>query len=218
MDFASLRQSMVDNQLRTNEVFDLDVLAAMSRLPREAFVASSKKSLAYSDHAVPVIGDAERLMMAPTAAARLVQLCNPKPDDFALVVGCGAGFTAALIGELASSVVAIESSEAMVSEATSVLSELGTENVVVVEADLEAGLPDEAPYDLILIDGAVDFVPEGLFGQLRDGGRLVAVVGEGLSAPAMIYHRSGETVSGAAAFNLAIPHLPGFRKAAEFVF
>lgn len=209
---------MVDNQLRTNEVFDLDILAAMGRLPREHFVASSMKSLAYSDQAVPMSGNGERSMMAPTAAARLVQLAAPRRHDFALLVGCGSGFTAALVGELVSSVVAIESDPQLVAEASDVLAKLGIENVVVIEADLEAGYPCEAPYDLILINGAVDYVPEDLTQQVRDGGRLVAVVGEGLAAPAMMYRRSDDSVSGAAAFNLAIPHLPGFRQAAEFVF
>lgn len=209
---------MVDNQLRTNEVFDLDILAAMGRLPREHFVSSSMRSLAYCDQAVPMSGQSERAMMAPTAAARLVQLALPQSDDFALLVGCGSGFTAALVGNLASSVVAIESDERLVAEASDVVAKLGIENVVVIEAELEAGLPSEAPYDLILIDGAIDFVPPALTNQLRDGGRLVAVVGEGLSAPAMIYRRSGNSISGAAAFNLSIPHLPGFRRAAEFLF
>ena len=218
MDFATLRKSMVDNQLRTNEVFDHQILGAMLQLPRERFVAPSFKSMAYSDHAAPLPGTDDRKMMPPVAAARLVQLADGHSGDVALVVGCGTGYTSALLAQLVDSVVALDEDESLVGFAADILSNLHIENVATVQGSLESGLSAEGPYDIILIEGAVDYVPAELMDQMRDGGKLIAVEGSGLSAPANLYRKSGGEVSCTPAFNLSIPRLPGFTRKAEFVF
>jgi protein-L-isoaspartate(D-aspartate) O-methyltransferase len=123
-----------------------------------------------------------------------------------------------VLSRLAGSVVAVESDSELAQLATETLSRLGFDNVAVVEGALNEGYPAEAPYDVILVGGAVDELPDALFAQLRDGGRLVAVVGEGNSGVAQLFLKSGETVSGRRAFNAAVRRLPGFERAPAFQF
>ena len=135
-----------------------------------------------------------------------------------LEIGCGAGYTAALLSQLAGSVVTVECDESLAAQATATLAELGCDNVAVVVGELEKGYAAEAPYDLIFVNGAVEELPASLLGQLREGGRLVAVVGYGNAARARLYIRAGASFSFTEYFNAAVKPLPGFRKAAEFIF
>jgi protein-L-isoaspartate(D-aspartate) O-methyltransferase len=221
-DFASARTKMVDSQLRTEDVTDYDVLAVMAEIARERFVPAHLAALAYIDEDLCVLEASAtapaRYLMDPARFAKLVQLAAIAKTDHALVVGCGTGYSAAVIGRLARSVVALESDDALAVAAARTLQELGLENVAVVTGPLEAGFPGKGPYDLILLDGAVEFVPEPLLAQLKDGGRLVGVVGYGRSAPAMIYRKAGKEIGARAAFDAAVRPLPGFRKPKTFVF
>jgi protein-L-isoaspartate(D-aspartate) O-methyltransferase len=138
--------------------------------------------------------------------------------DVVLEVGCGTGYASAILSKLGSSVVAIESDATLATTATETLSRLGHDNVAVVVVDLEAGYAPEAPYDVIFVHGAVEFVPDALLAQLRDGGRLVVVEGYGNASQARLYIKESGRVSERNVFNTAIKPLPGFRKAKEFVF
>jgi protein-L-isoaspartate(D-aspartate) O-methyltransferase len=222
MDYAAARTKMVDNQIRTTDVTSHSVLTAFLSVPREAFVPAELKPLAYIDEDMQVApaanGNPARYIMEPSPLAKLLQLAATTKDDLVLEIGCGAGYAAALLSLLAGSVVAVESDEALVLRATEKLSSLGYDNVAVVAGNLEAGYPAEAPYDVIFVNGAVEHLPDALVGQLREGGRLVAVVGYGNAARARLYVRAGGTVSYTEYFNTSVKPLPGFRKAAEFVF
>jgi protein-L-isoaspartate(D-aspartate) O-methyltransferase len=221
-DFAAARVKMVESQLRTEDVVDYDVLAAMSEVPREHFVPGRAKPLAYIDSDLMIkdaVGDAPaRYLMAPAPLARLLQAAEVNKSDIVLDVGCATGYSAAVLAHLADSVVALESDEELAATASETLVLLGIDNAAVVTGPLESGYPSEGPYDVIFIGGSVDIVPKPLLDQVKQGGRLVAVVGYGRSAPAMVYTRSDSEVAGSAAFDAGIRPLPGFRKPETFVF
>lgn len=220
-DFATHRMRMVDGQLRTQGVTDLVVLGVMADVPREHFVPPEAKAFAYIDDDIVVKpaadGGEARYLMRPAPFARLVQLTDIDKADIVLDVGCGSGYSAAVLAHLADSVVAVESDPELARQASEALVELGIDNAAVVNAPLEAGYPSEGPYDVIFVDGAVEAVPEALLAQLKVGGRLVAVVGFGRASPAMLYTRSGDDIAGRAAFDAGVPPLPGFRKPKAFV-
>lgn len=213
---------MVDSQLRTTDVTSHPVLSAFLTVPREAFLPDALKSTAYVDEDMPVTvagqGNVARYIMEPSPLAKLVQLADIKKSDVVLEVGAAEGYAAAILCLLAGSVVALESDETLAAAATQKLAELGYDNVAVVTGALEKGYASEAPYDVIFLNGAVEEVPEALLAQLRDGGRLVAVTGNGHAARATVISREGSNYSTVRYFNAAIKILPGFTKAAEFVF
>ena len=218
--FASRRTKMVDGQLRTQNVTDHSVLAVMGEVPREHFVPPEAQPLAYIDDDILVKpaadGHAARYLMEPAPFARLVQLARPLDTDIVLDVGCGSGYSAAVLARLADSVVGLESDAELAERASAALVELGIDNAAVVNGPLPDGYPSEGPYDVIFLDGSVERIPEALFDQLKDGGRLVAAVGSGWSAPVTLYTRSGDEVAGRAAFNADLRPLPGFREPARF--
>ncbi|MCB1382474.1 MAG: protein-L-isoaspartate O-methyltransferase [Notoacmeibacter sp.] len=215
-DFSELRLNMVDCQLRTTNVTSLDVLSAFLEVPREAFVPSRLKDLAYLDEDLEVA--AGRYVMEPAPLARLIQLAAIKPGDVVLDAGCATGYSSAILSRLATSVIAVESDEALAASATESLLELGYDNVAVVTGPINQGYAAEGPYDVILVGGAVDEVSQALFAQLRDGGRLVVVEGHGNAGAAKLYLKDHGAVSGRRAFNCAVRPLPGFAKEAEFQF
>lgn len=217
----TLRINMVDCQIRTTDVTNLDVLDAFLTVPREVFVPTNRVELAYMDEEIAITdksSDYQRYMLAPSPLAKLVQLAKLEKDDVVLNIGCGSGYAAAILAKLASSVITVECDSGIAEKARSALSELSVDNAVVVEGPLEKGWAGEAPYDVILLNGSVDEVPSIIFDQLRDGGHLVAVIGSGNAAKAMIYTKSGSSVSGRDVFNTSIPALPGFAKTPEFEF
>jgi protein-L-isoaspartate(D-aspartate) O-methyltransferase len=203
-------------------VTDLEVLAAMAEVPREHFVPAQSKPLAYIDDDIAVkaamAGAPARYLMEPAPFARMLQLAGIAKTDIVLDVGCGSGYSAAVLARLADSVVALESDADLARGASDALVELGIDNAAVVSGPLEAGYPSEGPYDVIFLEGAVDDVPDVLLRQLKEGGRLVGAVGSGRSASVNIYTRSNDEIAGRAAFNADIRPLPGFRKPAAFVF
>lgn len=222
IDFETARLKMLDSQLRTTDVTSHSLLSAFLEVPREAFVPQALAALAYVDADIQIApardGQPARYVMEPSPLAKLMQLAEIGSDDVVLEIGTGSGYAAAVISKVASSVVAVESDEDLADRATAVLSEKGFDNVAVVKGALESGYASEAPYDVIFLNGAVEVIPEALFEQLRDGGRLVAVVGYGNASSAFLFVREGASVSKRFAFNTSVRPLPGFRKAEEFVF
>lgn len=216
-DFSAARRNMVDCQIRTDRVTNPALLAALSDIPRERFVDAPNKSLAYLDEDLPIGGG--RYLTEPRVFARMVQELQVGPGDVVLDVGCGCGYASAVLARLASTVVALESDAELAGRATRVLAELGVDNVVVVEGPAREGYPSQAPYDVILINGAVPEIPDGLCDQLAEGGRLCAVVraGDGPGC-AVIACRRGTVISRRTVFDANAPALPGFERAAGFVF
>jgi protein-L-isoaspartate(D-aspartate) O-methyltransferase len=217
-DFATARRNMVDGQIRTADVTDLRVLSAMLKVPREQFVAPAMAGLAYFDLDVPVGEGARpsRRLIKPMVLAKLIQAAELAATDRVLDVGCVTGYAAALLARIAGEVVALEQDAALAEAARAALSPLP--NVGVVSGPLIDGWAQGAPYDAILLEGATEFAPETLFRQLKDGGRLVCVLGAPPGAKAMLYRRSGGEIGGRPLFDAAAPVLPGFVKPPEFVF
>lgn len=220
IDFSKARTTMVDCQVRTVDVTDHALLDAMLLVPREEFVATESQPLAYIDEDISLrpLCDADRSLMEGGQLARLLQLANLQEDDVVLDVGCGSGYSSAVMSQMCTSVVAVEENEALADFASTKLNELGYHSAVVVRGPLAEGYASEGPYDVIFIGGAVNEVPDAIFDQLKDQGRLVAVEGVGNAAVAKLYLKEGSNVSGQFAFNCSIQPLPGFQAEAAFVF
>lgn len=221
-DFAKARQQMVDCQIRPNDITNYDIISAFSTVPREMFVPQSKKSIAYIDSDIALeTGDAEgvsRFLMQATPFGKMVQAANIKPEELVLCIGCGSGYGAAIIAKLAGSVVAIDENQELVDRATDTLNEMGIDNIAVIEGNGPDGCSSEAPFDVIFVEGGVDAIPDALFKQLRDGGRLVAVVGRGLAAVICVYSKRNHDISVTRLGNVSVPHLPGFDVVETFSF
>ena len=221
-DFAAARRMMVDGQVRTSDVTDPRIIAAMLELPRERFVPQSKADLAYLDFDVPVTeaagGTPARRLLKPMVLAKMVQAAAVGASDHVLDVGCASGYSSALLGRLARSVIALEEEEALLRLARDNLKAIGADNVTVVAGPLTQGWQGGAPYDVIFLNGATEIVPHALTRQLKAGGRLVAVMGRAPTGQAILYRAVGGEVSGWPIFDAAAPLLPGFAAPPEFVF
>ncbi|MGH2342355.1 protein-L-isoaspartate O-methyltransferase family protein [Segnochrobactraceae bacterium EtOH-i3] len=213
-DFEDVRRQMVDCQVRTVDVTDLALLAALETVPREAFVPAGKEKNAYLDLDVDLGGG--RYLMRPGIFARLVGLAEPQKTERVLLVGDATGYGAAVLARLAASVVSLDVEPALSAVARDKLA--GLANVTVATGPLPDGYAAGAPYDLILVEGATETGLDTLLGQLADPGRLVAVDGEGGAAFVKVYTRADGVLSVRTAFNAAVKLLPGFRKAPAFVF
>ena len=221
-DFAQRRIRMVDGQLRTTDVNQPLLLEAMLLVPREEFVSPEKRNLAYIDEHVEIApargGNPARFLMEPSPFGKLVQLANIAPSDTVIDIGCGTGYSAAVLSRIAKSVVALEADPVLADAATANLAKLGCDNVVVVRGDLRSGHPANGPYDVVFVGGSVELLDDVLFAQLREGGRLIAVEGRGNAGKARIYSKWNGNVTGRSAFNVAIMPLPGFERAYTFQF
>ena len=217
MDFAVARRMMVDGQVLTRDVFDPDLLAAMLEVPRERFVLPAQAALAYLDRNLPLTADGSRCLLQPMVLARLLQAADITATDHVLDVGCGTGYSSALLARLAGSVVALEEDKDLATFARRVLRELAPQ-VEVVEGLLKTGWPAAGSYDAIVLNGAAEIIPEPLFAQLKDGGRLVGIEGEGPATQARIYCSIRGEISGRSITEAAAPLLPGFARPPEFVF
>ncbi len=217
MSYDLARRKMVENQLRANKVTDEAVLEAMGRLPRERFAPARYAGLAYVDEDLPLGGG--RCMMEPMVLARLAQALEIEHDQIVLDVGCGLGYSTALLASLAGTVVATEEQPDLASQANEILNDLGVDNAVVVEAELSAGYPKQAPYDAILLNGAVPEIPQGLVEQLSPTGRMAMVIkrGGGLGR-AVLVERFGDSLAERNLFDAGTPLLAGFEREEGFVF
>ena len=219
VDFTQARRMMVDSQLRTFDVNDIPLLDAMDSVPRECFVLPGREELAYIDQDIPVGGvDDRRYMLSPMILGRMIQALEIGRGEKVLDVACGRGYSSAVLAELGAAVTALESDEGLVSTARECLAKAGATSVAVKCGALERGCAENAPYDAILINGAVETRPDDLLRQLAQGGRLVCVKGRGRSGRATLYVRSGDAFGEHALFDAAAPVLSPFQTAAGFTF
>ncbi|MBN8937839.1 MAG: protein-L-isoaspartate O-methyltransferase [Rhizobiales bacterium] len=220
IDFARARRTMVDTQIRVNDVTDARIIEALLSVPREAFVPEARRELAYIDDDVAVNeaagGKPARYLIELMVLAKMVHAAAIGPDAAVLDIGVATGYSSAVLARIAASVVALEEDEALAAAARQSLA--GAGNVTVVTGALAGGAPQQGPYDAILLEGAVEVVPEALFSQLKDGGRLVAVVGTGRAAKCLVHTRISSEISARPIFDAAIPPLPGFAAERGFVF
>ncbi|MCL4138156.1 UNVERIFIED_CONTAM: hypothetical protein GTU68_029299 [Idotea baltica] len=189
----------------------------MLQTPRERFVPPSKRSVAYAGEAVEIAKN--RWLLDPRVFAKMVDFAEIEPTDSVLDVGCGLGYSSAILSQICRAVIAIESDEAMAKTAEDTLASLGRDNVAVLTGEMALGAPSEQPYEVILVQGGIAAPPKALFDQLVEGGRLVAIWMDGGSfGRAQISVKSGDNVSTRWAFDAAAPVLPGFEAAPSFAF
>lgn len=220
------RTNMVESQVRPSDVTDRRILRAMQHVPRERFVPVSMASLAYMDNDVPLGDKGEALqrparsLMSPRNFAKLLQLAAIEPESNVLIVGAGRGYSAAIVAELARSVVALECDPALAEHAKAALAASGSAksgDVRVVVGDLNSGYAAAGMYDVIIVDGMIGARPEALLAQLKQGGRLVCVVRAGSVGRATRFLRSGVHIAESVAFEATVGALPGFEVAPAFM-
>ncbi len=216
-DYAAARVNMIESQIRPNRVTDGRILAAMAEVPRERFVPRKLQGTAYVDQGLAVAPG--RYLMEPAVFARLLQAAAIEPDDVVLDIGCATGYSTAVLARLAATVVAVESDPELVKAAGDLLADLDADNAAVVQGALEKGYARQAPYDAIVLGGAIDEVPPMIADQLAEGGRLVAVVTGGSSAGVgVLILRARGALSRRILFDASVPPLPGFAVERGFVF
>jgi protein-L-isoaspartate(D-aspartate) O-methyltransferase len=213
---AAARRLMVEGQVRTADVTDADLLDAMLTVPRERFLPPAQAALAYLDDDVPI--GAGRALMRPMVFAKLIQAAKVRAHDRVLDVGGGTGYSAAVLSRLSGAVIALEEDANLARHAKEALTFLGAAQVDVVVGPLAAGWPAGAPYDLILLDGAAEVVPEAFAAQLKPTGRVVGIGGRPPAEKGMIYYLVEGRLVGRPIFDAAAPPLPGFAKPQTFVF
>lgn len=212
----TLRTNMVDTQVRPSDVTKFPIISAMLDIPREAYVPAASQAVAYMDGPVP-LGGGRELMEARTFA-KLLDALDIQRSDQVLVIGGGTGYSAAVLAHMADAVVMLEEDGDLATEAEATLTQNDVDNAVVLQGPLVDGAQKAGPFDVILIDGAVEVLPDGLVGQLTEGGRIAAIFADGNTGAA----RVGTLVEGHMgwrfAFNATAAVLPGFAKTSAFVF
>lgn len=212
--YSSRRTTMVDTQIRPSDVTKFPIIAAMLAVPREIYVPKDRRESAYSSQNVPIA--AGRVLLEPRTLAKLLDALNIQPGELVLDLGCGLGYSTAIIARLAEAVIAVEEDAMLAAEAQRILSEEGVDNAAVVVAPLVQGDVKHGPYDVIIVQGAVETLPEALLAQLKEGGRIGCLFMEGALGVVRLGYKIDGVVNWRFAFNASAPVLPGF--AAEPVF
>jgi protein-L-isoaspartate(D-aspartate) O-methyltransferase len=215
-DTVMARRMMVDGQVRTADVTDLDLIAAMLAVPRELFVPQPLAEQAYFDGDIPL--GAGRALLKPMVLAKLIQGGQVSAADHVLDVGCGTGYASAVLSHIVGSVVALEEEAGLASRAEQALAAVGAAGVTVAIGRLTEGWLAAAPYDFILLNGATEIVPEAIGRQLKPDGRLACIFGRAPTGKAMIYRLIEGHLVGRPIFDAGAPVLPGFVAAPTFVF
>jgi len=213
-DFFSCRRHMVDSQIRPSDVTKFPIIEAMLSIPRESFVPEDRRGVAYMSENLS-LGHG-RVILEPRTLAKMLDALNIQPDELVLDIGCGLGYSAAVIARLGEAVVALEEVPELAAEAEAHLAENGFDNVVLVAGTLAAGAPQHGPYDVITIEGAVASVPDAIIDQLKEGGRIGCLFSEGAVGLCRIGYKIDGKVTWRFAFNAAAPVLPGFERLPAF--
>ena len=214
IDFAARRTMMVDTQVRPSEVTKFPIIDAMLTVPREAYVGADQLEMAYAEKNLTLAPG--RVMLEPRSFAKLLEPVDVQPHETVLDLGCGFGYSTAVVARLADAVVAVEEDEAMVAEAQGRLSAQGVDNAAVIAGQLANGAAKHGPYDVILLQGAVEDVPGALTAQLKLGGRIGVLFMAGSLGVARVGHMGADGVTWRYAFNASAPVLQGFEKTAFF--
>jgi protein-L-isoaspartate(D-aspartate) O-methyltransferase len=213
-EFASRRVMMVDTQVRPSDVTKFPIIDAMLTVPREVYVPDNRREAAYVGEDLDI--GSGRVMLEARTLAKLLDALDIHPDEFVLDLGCGLGYSAAVIARLSDTVVAVEEDAGLAADAQRLLSEEGVDNALVVAGPLAGGAAKHAPFDVITLQGGVEVVPDALLAQLKDGGRIGAIFMDGALGTAKIGFKSEGRVSWRPVFNATAPVLDGFRKVRGF--
>ncbi|SLN57547.1 Protein-L-isoaspartate O-methyltransferase [Pseudoruegeria aquimaris] len=213
-DFEQRRRLMVDTQIRPSDVTKFPIIDAMLTVPREQFVPGSLREAAYAEQALPI--GPGRVMLEPRTLAKMLDALDIQPTELVLDIGCGLGYSAALIARLAEAVVAVEPLEGLAEEGQGLLSDAGIDNAVILERELAHGAPKHGPYDVITLQGAVEALPAGLIDQLKEGGRIGCIFAEGAVGALKVGTKIGGRLSWHFVANVGAPVLPGFEREEHF--
>ncbi len=217
MDYSVARHNMVENQIRVNRVTHQGIINAFGEIPREVFVPDNLATLAYVDEKLMITEG--RYLLQPMVLARLLQSAKIRADDVVLEIGCGTGYSTAILASIANTVVAIEEDEALAKQATNNMVELGVDNAAILTSPLAEGYKKQHPYNAIVLSGSVAKVPESILAQLIDGGRLVTVVNKHDSlGKGVLMTKFGGSISTEEIFDAWTPVLPGFELPPSFAF
>jgi protein-L-isoaspartate(D-aspartate) O-methyltransferase len=211
-EFAAQRRNMVEGQVRANDVTDRRIQSVMAEIPRERFIPEALSAVAYAD-SCPKVG-VDRHLLDPRCFSKLVQLAAVRPNDRVLDIGCASGYSSVVLSQLAREVVSVEEDPGLAANARELLASYS--NITVVEGTLRDGAKDHSPFDVIFLNGAVEYFPQSLTDQLADGGRLVGVLSEGNVGKAHLLVNAGGCISDRVAFDADVPELPGFQRARSF--
>ena len=214
-DFAALRTVMVDTQVRPQDVTKFNIIEAMLSVAREAYLPDDLRAVAYVGGDIAL--DGGRVVLEARTQGKMLDALDIQPDELVLDLGCGLGYSAAVLAHLSEAVVAVEEVESLSSEAQSILSGQGVDNVAVIEGPLAQGSAKHGPYDVIVIEGGVEQVPAALTDQLKDGGRIAAIFMDGALGECRIGHKLDGKMNWRMAFNATAPVLTGFTREAGFV-
>lgn len=207
-DYSARRVMMVDTQVRPSDVTKYPIIEAMLSVPREEFVPADRREAAYAGENVALGGN--RVVLEPRTLAKLLDALDIRGDEMVLDLGCGLGYSTAVIARMAEAVVAVEEDAGLAAAATAALAAQGADNAAVITGALAAGAPKHGPYDVITIGGGVEALPEAVLAQLKDGGRIGAVFMDGALGTARVGYKEGGRVTWRFAFNATAPVLPGF--------
>ena len=213
-DYAARRTMMVDTQVRPSDVTKFPIIDAMLSVPREAFVPDAKREAAYMGENLD-LGQG-RVMLEPRTLAKLLDAVDVQGDELVLDVGAGLGYSSAVLGRIAQAVVALEEDESMAEDAQTALMEAGIDTVAVETGPLSAGAPQHAPFDVIVLQGGVEHLPEAITDQLAEGGRIACLFAEGALGVARIGYKIDGDISWRFSFNAGAPVLPGFERHSAF--
>jgi len=212
-DYPARRTMMVDTQVRPSDVTKFPIIDAMLKTPREAFVPNNLREVAYAGQNLDIGG---RTILEPRTFAKMLDALDIGPEDLVLDIGCGLGYSSAVIARLADAVVAVESNVEFANDAQTLLVENGVDNVAVMEGELASGAAKHGPYDVVCIQGAVESVPDAILKQLKENGRIAAIFLDGSLGNCKIGHKSRGKVTWRLAFNAGAPLLEGFERPRVF--
>lgn len=213
-DYAARRTMMVDTQIRPSDVTKFPIIDAMLAVPREAFVPRQSREAAYMGENLDLGGG--RIMLEPRTLAKMLDALDIRGDELVLDIGAGLGYSTAVMARMAELVVAVEEDEGTAQEAQSLLLDHGADNAVVHNGPLAEGAAEHGPYDVIILQGAVENLPDAIIDQLKEGGRICCLFQEGALGVVRVGYKIDGEVSWRFAFNAGAPVLPGFEKHAAF--
>ena len=205
-DYAQRRTFMVDTQIRPSDVTKFPIIDAMLSVPREVYTPRDKREAAYVGENIEFAPG--RVMLEPRTLAKMLDGLAISGGELVLDIGAGYGYAAAVMARMAEAVVAVEDDADRVSEAQGALSDHGADGVIMHEAALDAGAPEHGPYDVIVIEGGIEHLPEAIADQLKDGGRIAALFMEGALGTVRLGYKQNGAISWRFAFNAAAPVLP----------
>jgi protein-L-isoaspartate(D-aspartate) O-methyltransferase len=213
-DFAERRRMMVDTQVRPSDVTKYPIIEALLAVAREDFVPDAQREAAYADRNMD-LGD-NRTLIEVRTLAKMLDALDIKGDELVLDVGCGFGYSTAVTARMAQMVIGVEEDESMSADAQSQLAEAGADNAIIHVGPLTEGAAEHGPYDVIMVQGGVEVLPDSLLSQLKDGGRIAVIFMSGALGEVKVGYKRGDQISWRFEFNAGAAVMPGFERAAAF--